>query len=92
MKVNVWYCYGNQCITPCILPFDEDHDTPDGCLWGGFSSFVKKEFDVNELLKNFIPDCKFLNFQQMCSLRKGICPSRCDGIEKGCKEIERILQ
>ena len=42
-----------QCITPCIFPFHEDHDRPDGCCWDGISDFRVEFIEEKELLRIF---------------------------------------
>lgn len=56
MILKIWYCFGSDCITPCILPFHEDHDTPDSCPWSEESSFRVEYMEDKELLRLFKGD------------------------------------
>ena len=53
MLLKVWYCFEEQCITPCIFPFHEYHDRPDGCCWDGISDFRIEFIEDKELLRIF---------------------------------------
>jgi len=51
MIIKIWYCFGKDCITPCILPFNEDHDCPDSCPWSEESNFKVEYMEEKELLR-----------------------------------------
>jgi hypothetical protein len=78
--IKIWKCFGNQCITPCVQPYDPNHDVPDGCVWGdGISNFQVEEVTQNEILSHFMDMGEHFTFTQICTKRKGICPGEYDG-------------
>ena len=90
MKIKVWKCSEDKCITPCILPYDKDHVTPDGCFWGGVSNFKEVEIEATELISYFAKPCEHYYLTQMCDIRGGICPKECDGNLQVCLQKEGI--
>lgn len=53
MLLKIWYRFDEGCITPCMFPFHEDHDVPDGGCWDGISNFMVEFIEEKELLRIF---------------------------------------
>jgi len=78
--MKVWKCFQESCITPCLLPWHPDHDTPDGCRWGGVADFKEVEIEPVNLLKLFEQSGEYSDFVRICRIPgRAVCTSGQDG-------------
>jgi len=66
--MKVWKCFQESCITPCILPWHPDHDTPDECNWGGIPDYQEVEIEPVEILKIFGVSGEYSDFVRICRI------------------------
>ena len=89
--MKVWICFQESCITPCLLPWRPDHDTPDGCRWGGVADFKAVEFEPVDLLKLFGPSGEYSDFVRICRIPgRAVCTSGHNGDCTACLGNEKV--
>ena len=66
--MKVWKCFQESCITPCILPWHPDDDTPDECNLGGIPDYKTVEIEPVEILKIFGGSGEYSDFVKICGM------------------------